>query len=123
MSHEFDQHKPIYRQLVERICYDIIRGDRLPGEKLASVRTYAFEVGVNVNTVQRVYQELERENIVETRRGQGTFVTTNRERLVKLREDIKTTFIRQFLRDIENMGFSKEEIIQTIRMEGEMSND
>lgn len=118
MGLEFDQHKPIYQQLIERICHEIIREDLKPGEKLASVRAYALEVGVNVNTVQRVYQELERKNIVETRRGQGTFVTSDHERLTHLREDMKNKFIKQFIRNIQEMGFSVEDIIQAIQIEG-----
>lgn len=114
----FDEHKPIYQQLIERICHEIIREDRKPGEKLASVRAYALEVGVNVNTVQRVYQELERENIVETRRGQGTFVTSDQQRLADLREEMKAKYIQKFTHDIKNMGFSVEEIIEAIQTEG-----
>lgn len=118
MGLEFDQHQPIYQQLYNRICYEIIREDRKPGEKLASIRAYALEVGVNVNTVQRVYQELERAHIVETRRGQGTFVTSNEQRLAELREKIKTDLIKDFIENINDMGFSVAEIIVTIQTEG-----
>ena len=75
MSEEFDPSKPIYLQLSERINNQIVRKELSAGEKLPSVREMAIRSGVNPNTVQRTYSELERMGIVETKRGQGTFVT------------------------------------------------
>ncbi|GAB3047366.1 GntR family transcriptional regulator [Virgibacillus ainsalahensis] len=118
MGIDFDANKPIYQQLINRISSEIIRGDRKPEEKLTSVREYALEAGVNANTVSRVYRELENMEIVETRRGQGTFVTKDRERLRTLREDMKAAFIEQFIRDMQDMGYSLDEMIRGIEMEG-----
>lgn len=69
MSIDFSTDKPIYQQLIERITGDIIRGILGPGEKLPSVREYAVQVGVNANTMQRVFKELERMEVTETKRG------------------------------------------------------
>lgn len=118
MGMEFDDTKPIYQQLMNRICSEIIRGDRKSGEKLPSVREYAVEAGVNANTIQRVYRELERENIVESKRGQGTFITANNQRLLTLREDMKQEFIGQFIRNMQDMGYSLDEMVTGIEVEG-----
>ncbi|MBP1950340.1 GntR family transcriptional regulator [Virgibacillus litoralis] len=118
MGIDFDGNKPIYQQLISRISSEIIRGDRTVGGKLPSVREYALEVGVNANTVQRVYRELENLEIVETKRGQGTFVTSNQNRLSDLREGMKLEFIQQFIRDMNDMGYSTEEMIKGIKSEG-----
>jgi GntR family transcriptional regulator len=102
---------PIYQQIVGRLCRQIVRRDLKPGEKLPSVRDMAIQFGVNPNTIQRVYNELERMDVVETRRGQGTFVTENLERLSRLRSELMEEEIAQFVRHMEEMGFRKEEML------------
>lgn|SRR5690625_926012 len=118
MITDFDANKPIYQQLMNRIISRIVRGDIKAGDKLPSVREYAIEVGVNVNTIQRVYRELEYLEIVATRRGQGTFVTENEQLLHQLREDMQRDIIKQFIEEMENMGYSLNEMIEGIKSEG-----
>ena len=65
---------PIYRQIVEQVRDSIDAGVHRPGEALPSLRALAVEIRVNPNTVQRAYEELEREGLVESRRGRGVFV-------------------------------------------------
>ena len=115
MSIDFLPDKPIYQQLIDRITGGIIRGNVKPGEKLPSVREYAVEVGVNANTMQRVYKELEMMGISETKRGQGTFVTDNETRLQQLRDEVKEGLVESFLNSIESLGFSKKEMIEFIQ--------
>lgn len=118
MGADFDANKPIYQQLMDRITNEIIRGGIKAGDKLASVREYAIEVGVNANTIQRVYRELESLEIVESRRGQGTFVTENEILLKQLREDMKRNLIQRFMNEMENMGYSLNDMIKGIQAEG-----
>ncbi|WP_028776012.1 GntR family transcriptional regulator [Shimazuella kribbensis] len=110
MGKDFSSKTPIYLQIIQHICSQIIRGDLQPGEKLPSVREMALKMGVNPNTIQRVYMELERESLAEARRGQGTFVTENRDRLQQLRLDLKHDRIKTFIADMTEMGFTTEEI-------------
>ncbi|MFK3960437.1 GntR family transcriptional regulator [Guptibacillus hwajinpoensis] len=115
MGEEFNPSKPIYLQLVDRISWEIIKGERKIGEKLPSVRDMAIQSGVNPNTVSRTYNELERMEIVETKRGQGTFVTEQKERLTELREQLKINHIQNFIDEMKQMGFSSEDMIEGIR--------
>lgn len=115
MTLDFSRDKPIYSQLVDRICGDILKGKLLLGDRLPSVREYAVETGVNVNTVQRVYKELEAMNITETKRGQGTFITTSETRITSLREEMKNQLAQNFLTSIEALGFSKEEMLVVLQ--------
>lgn len=71
---DFDATIPIYLQIMNDIKRDIVTGRLGQGAKLPSVRECAEANTVNPNTVQRAYQELEREGVSETRRGMGTFV-------------------------------------------------
>ncbi|MCP1357842.1 GntR family transcriptional regulator [Aneurinibacillus migulanus] len=115
MGEEFNASQPIYQQIVARICRQIVREEIKPGEKLPSVREMAVQSGVNPNTIQRVYSELERMNIVEARRGQGSFVTENLEELERLRVQLKVEYIGEFVRNMKEMGFSPSEIIEGIQ--------
>lgn len=114
MQENFTSSTPIYLQLVQRLCKQIVRGELSSGEKLPSMREMAIQVGVNPNTVQRVYAELERITVAETRRGQGTFVTSDAERLRKLREELMVSCVTAFLSDMGEMGFGLEEILRSL---------
>lgn len=115
MTIDFQRDKPIYQQLLDRLSSEIIRGDRKPGDKLPSVREYAIEAGVNPNTMSRTYKELETMGIAETRRGQGTFVTENQERLDHLRKEMKSKHTESFVRQMNDLGFSIEEMIEELK--------
>ena len=65
---------PLYAQLERSIRFAIATGKLSLGDQLPTVRQLAVELRVNANTVARVYAELERSGVVETRRGVGTFV-------------------------------------------------
>ena len=65
---------PIFRQIVQQIRDAIDAGVYRSGEALPSLRALAVEIRVNPNTVQRAYEELERECVIESRRGVGVFV-------------------------------------------------
>lgn len=110
MADIFHSSQPIYQQLAEKMKKQIIRGDLAPGDKLPSVRETGIEVNVNPNTVQRTYRELESMNIVETRRGQGTFVTENEEVVESIRQEMKTKLMESFFQGMHEMGYTHEEI-------------
>ena len=66
---------PLYAQLEQTIRFAIVTGKLRSGEQLPTVRQLAVDLRINANTVARVYAELERAGVVETRRGVGTFVS------------------------------------------------
>lgn len=110
MADIFHSQQPIYLQLANRIKKQIISGELRPGSKLPSIRETGLEVNVNPNTVQRTYRELEFMNIVETKRGQGTFVTNDVNILHSIREEMKTEIIAHFVREMKEMGYVNEDI-------------
>ena len=69
---------PVYRQIVEQVCNAIGAGVYKPGEALPSQRALAVELRVNPNTVQRAFDELLRDGVIESRRGRGVFVVDRR---------------------------------------------
>lgn len=86
MSIEFDNNLPIYLQIMTYLKKEIIIGKLLPGDKIPSVRELASELQINPNTVQRTFQELEREGIVETRRGLGRYVTSEESKIMEIKK-------------------------------------
>lgn len=67
-------HVPVFQQIVEGVQSSIAAGVHRAGEILPSVRVLAIELRVNPNTVQRAYEELERQGVIVARRGVGKFV-------------------------------------------------
>jgi GntR family transcriptional regulator len=67
-------HVPIYLQIAEGIRAAVAAGVYRPGEALPSLRNMAIQIKVNPNTVQRAYDELEREGLIYAQRGKGLFV-------------------------------------------------
>jgi GntR family transcriptional regulator len=110
----FSNDEPIYRQIIDRLCHAVVRGQLLPGQRLPSVREMAMEFGVNPNTIARVHQELERMGVTETRRGQGSFLTTDAERIAALRRELSRRAIGRLISEMDAMGFSRDEILRSV---------
>jgi GntR family transcriptional regulator len=66
---------PIYRQIMHQITDAIVAGRITPGDKLASHRDLATRLVVAPLTVKKAYDELEKEGLLHTQRGRGTFVS------------------------------------------------
>lgn len=115
MAKDFQASKPIYIQIADHLSSQIVRGEMKAGEKLPSVREMAIQTGVNPNTIQRTYSEMERMGIVETKRGQGTFVTENEQVLQALKTRLQTDIIGVFVQSMQELGFSQEEMIRGLQ--------
>ena len=69
--------RPMYLQIIEQIRRRIALGDWAPGQEIPSIRALAAATRVSVITIKRAYHELEREGVLITRQGRGTFVAEN----------------------------------------------
>jgi len=114
---EFNNNIPIYLQVIEKIKQDIVSGKLKPGEKMPSSRDYSNELGINFNTVARVYRELENEEIVFTKRGLGTFITESDQIIEKLRYTMAKNQITAFIDGMKQLGYTKEDMIKFIETE------
>jgi len=102
---------PIYRQLAGQIREAIARGRLRPEERLPSVRDLSRQLVINPNTVARVYTELEREGILNTRPGLGVFVAQPRTDLTRrARRDRLTELADGLLTEAIHLGFTAEEV-------------
>ena len=112
---EFNNNIPIYLQIIDNIKQDIVVGKLKAGQKMPSVRELAGILKVNPNTIQRAYQELDREKITYTKRGMGTYVTEEEKTISSLKEEISKKIILDFVGGMNKLGFSNKEMINTLK--------
>jgi len=112
---------PIYAQITEQIKSQIAAGQLTPGDQLTTIRQLATDLRINFNTVVRAYQELEREGLISTQRGRGTFVASSpeEEALAKMRDEKMELIISSALEELSNLGYSRQEVEQTFRQKVE----
>ena len=105
---------PIYAQLERGLRASIATGRLQPGDQLPTVRQLAVDLRVNANTVARVYADLERAGVLETRRGVGSFISAANpadarptpERTRRLR-----AFVTRVLADADAAGFTIADVV------------
>lgn len=105
---------PLYEQIEIEIKELILNGGIKPGEKLPSIRELSSIVTINPNTVRKAYNELEREGIIETLIGRGTFIVKNYEPifLEEKYNKMKSKF-RTLILEGKYLGLTQEEILDT----------
>lgn len=112
MAWDLNDDRPIYSQIVEKLQLRIISGFYPVGSKLPSVRELAAEAGVNPNTMQKAFTELERSGLLITMRTSGRMVTEDEEMIHEVKEEIAKQEIEQFFNKMREIGFSREQIIE-----------
>ncbi|MBQ4900335.1 MULTISPECIES: GntR family transcriptional regulator [Paenibacillus] len=110
MTMEFDNNLPIYIQIMNYIKREIVTGKMKAGDKILSVRELAAELQINPNTVQRTFQELEREGVVETRRGLGRYVTSEEEKIMSIKKEMAGDLLERFINGMQELGFTDQDI-------------
>lgn len=108
---------PIYAQLERAIKSAIATGAMKAGDQLPTVRQLAVELRLNANTIARVYAELERQGVVATRRGVGTFVQASPNVAVPRSERAHAlhALVQRFLAEAAASGFTADELIEQIK--------
>jgi DNA-binding transcriptional regulator YhcF (GntR family) len=114
VSYEFDNHAPIYLQLIELFNQKIVNGSWTAGDRVASVRELALEFGVNPNTVQRALAEMEREGMMYTERTSGRFITQDQQLISDTRQQLAEEKIDQFINQMQGLGLGRDELKQLI---------
>lgn len=111
---DFDNRLPIYQQIIERFCRAFVKGELQPGNRIPSIRDMALVLRVNANTVQRVYQELERQELIFSRRGCGYFITEQDGMAAAVQENMAGDSIGRFLNEMEELGLSHSRILDEL---------
>ena len=114
---EFNASQPIYKQIIDDFKKKLIRGEIKEGDKIPSQREYAEEVRVNPNTVQRAYREMESMNMVETLRGQGTYISISADRMEEIKMEMAVNLVNHFISEMESLGYSREDMFKILKQE------
>lgn len=106
---------PIYQQIVEGVKENIMKEILEPGERMPSVREMAKMLLLNPNTVQKAYQELERQKVIVTLRGKGTFISEEYkgERDQQKMQELKEWFKKGIV-EAHYIGLKREELFKII---------
>lgn len=107
---------PIYEQIVARIKEAILKGVISPKDKLPSIRELARVISTNPNTVSKAYNELERQGVIETLRGKGTYVCeTFIPKLKEEREKMLKNSLKQIVLEAKYLNISHDELYDLIK--------
>lgn len=113
---DYKSSVPIYEQIMEQVKLHVMRQHLRPGDAIPSVRKLALELKITPGTVAKAYQELERQGVIETIRGKGTFIA---QELVLKEDEAKLSEIRKQLgsqiTELRMMGYDKKQIVELVK--------
>ena len=111
---EFNSNKPIYLQICDAICEQILSGELRPDERIPSVREYGAEIGVNPNTIMRSYEKLTADGVIYNRRGIGYFTSPDaRESVLEIqRKDFMENELPDILKRMALLGIDPQVLLK-----------
>lgn len=110
----YKSQRPLYEQIIEQTVMFMVEGILKTGDQMPSVREMASTLGINPNTVQKAYGELERRGFTQTVVGKGTFISS----IDDITEDLQQNFkesIRLIFDEMLRVGISKDTIAITVQ--------
>lgn len=111
---KFEDNIPIYIQIINYVKRMIIVEELKKGDKLPSVRELAQSIKVNPNTVQRAYQELEREDVAHSKRGLGRYITEDDEKIKLLKKDMAAEIMNTYIGEMVKLGYDSNKMIELL---------
>lgn len=114
MKSQINHHsgEPIYRQIVEAIKYQVARGDLQEGDQLPSLRNLANELGINVRTVVKAYDQLVHGGLAVRQHGRGVFITAPQSVLpVRRRKRVLVEMTQRLMSEAKRLGADSEEVL------------
>lgn len=105
---------PVYEQIVQQMEKHILIGEFSPEQALPSVRTLALSLGINPNTLQKAYAELERRGLCFSSPGSGRFVSRSAPMLLRERSRKRLMEFGNIAAELYAAGISREDLIQCV---------
>ena len=115
MKWNIDKSRPICPQICEQVCLGIKNKELLPKEKIYSVRELALKLGVNPNTVQKSFDILEEQGVIYSLRGSGWYVSEDTSIADNTVEKLVKVKVKEFMMEMENLGFNKSKTLQYLK--------
>jgi GntR family transcriptional regulator len=107
--------RPLYLQVKEQIRHRIAVGELKPGDEIPSIRALAADIRVSVITIKRTYLELEREGVIQTRQGRGSFVADNVQLGDLLKEQELDSHLQAAARSAALLNLTEDELAERLR--------
>ena len=111
----FDNERPIYVQLVEKLELEIVSGKLKAGDRIPSVRELALVMKVNPNTMQKALQDIETKGLIYTERTNGKFVTKDIKLIENKKKELAKNKVKNYLTDMKKIGITYEEAIKYLQ--------
>lgn len=107
---QFDSNRPIYLQILDSICEQILDGKLEPDGRILSVREYGAQLGVNPNTIMRSYERLTNDGIIYNKRGLGYFIAPDaRDKVLDIkRKEFMENVFPKIRRQMQLLGIGQE---------------
>ena len=109
-----DGQSPIYQQILLFIKKGAVAGTIENGDELPSRRSLSALLGINPNTVQKAFSQLEEEGLIESHSGAKSVMVLNPEKIESLRTELLTEDVKNLASSMKQMNISKEEAIKLI---------
>ena len=106
---------PIWLQLRNRLIYLITSGYFAVGEKLPTMRELAVDLGINYNTVSKVYQDIERDGYITSKRGRGTFVSDAYLQNEGSADNEAESLTDAFIQQCRELGVPRQDIVAMVK--------
>lgn len=119
LKYTFDNDRPIYVQIVERLKLDVLNGKYLPGSKMPSVRELALLFNVNPNTMQKAMGELEEVGLIKTVRTAGRYVTEDKKLISNIRNGNAKKLLKNYFEGMLELGYDKNQASEFVKKEGD----
>jgi len=119
LKYTFDNDRPIYVQIVERLKLDVLNGKYLPGSKMPPVRELALLFNVNPNTMQKAMGELEEVGLIKTVRTAGRYVTEDKKLISNIRNGNAKKLLKNYFEGMLELGYDKNQASEFVKKEGD----
>lgn len=111
---KLNDYEPVYQQIIKHFKKNILLGNLLDGEEIPSRRVLAVSLGINPTTVQKIYKQLESENLIETQPNSKSNITININKIENIRKELTEEQSRKFLYELKSCGLNFKQVIDLI---------
>ena len=112
---EFDQRSPVYLQVIRWFKERIATGEFIGGQEIPSRRALAAELGINPNTAQKVYKEMEEQQLITTERNVPSRITTDPQVVERVRSELLSEAVAQFVTAVQAIQVPLDEVMSTVQ--------
>ena len=115
ISIDYTKREPIYEQIVREVEKLITLGVLTPGSQIPSVRSLAYDLGINPNTVKKAYDMLEENGLIISKSTKGTFISDDISMAKTKKIEELMERMQDGIKELESYGLTKEEIINRLK--------